>query len=314
VIGRLRPGVTPPEAEAELASMAKVSFVALARQRRQALPRGSERSTTAQVLPLREIFLTPPSLSPEESSNARQPLMLFAAAGALLLAIACSNAAGLILMRTMSRTHDLAIRAALGASRWRLIRQALIESLCLSMAGAAAGVPLAWGGVRVLLRLAPPGAIPLADQVRVDGRVLALSVATVLICGALAGLAPAIFASRQSPQGAFGRGGRASERHPVLEATAAASMAFALILLTGAGLLVQSVLRLESVRLGFDPQGVVVMRVVPTGEINRSLATIRAFRDRALRLSRSTSSAGSGRLRNAGAAPLSTRLWLSRNR
>src|SRR5262249_21365808 len=85
-----------------------------------------------------------------------------------------------------------------------------------------------------------------------------------------------------SPQGTLGRGSRVSERHPVLEATTAASMAFALILLTGAGLLVQSFLRLQAVRLGFDPQGVVVMRIIPPDETYRSLAGIRAFRDRVL--------------------------------
>ena len=96
------------------------------------------------MLPLRDIYLSPPSLSPEESRDARKPLLFFAAAVALVFAIACSNVAGLILMRTMSRTHDIAIRAALGASRRRLIQDSLIESLCISAAGAIAGVPLAW--------------------------------------------------------------------------------------------------------------------------------------------------------------------------
>lgn len=281
VIGRLRPGVTPQQARAELQAMAKTVFVAFVQhQGWRGLSHELEQSTTAQVLPLRDIYLSPPSLSPEESRDARKPLLFFAAAVALVLAIACSNVAGLILMRTMSRTHDIAIRAALGASRRRLIQHALVESLCISLAGAIAGVPLAWAGVRVLLRLAPSGAIPLAGQVRVDGRVLALGVAMVLVSGVLAGLAPAIFASRRSPQGTLGRGNRMSERHPVLEATTAASIAFALILLTGAGLLVQSFLRLQAVRLGFDPQGVIIMRIIPTAEMSNSPVAIRAFRDR----------------------------------
>ena len=282
VIGRLRRGVSPQQAQAELQQMARTVFVAFAQRQSWccALPHELEQSTRAQVLPLRDIYLTPPSLSPEESRDARKPLLFFAAAVVLVLAIACSNAAGLILMRTMSRTHDIAIRAALGASRRRLIQQALVESLCISLAGAIAGVPLAWAGVRILLRLAPPGAIPLADQVRIDGRVLALGVAMVLVSGMLAGLAPAIFASRQSPRGTLAQGNRMSERHPVLDATTAASIAFALILLTGAGLLVQSFLRLQSVRLGFDSEGVVVMRIIPTGEMSSSPVAIRAFRDR----------------------------------
>lgn len=282
VIGRLRLGVTPLEAQVELARMAKGSFVTFAQHQGWccALPPRLERSTTPQVLPLRDLYLNPPSLSPQESRDARKPLLFFAAAVALVLAIACSNVAGLILMRTLSRTHEIAIRAALGAARWRLVQHALAESLCISLAGAILGVPLAWAGVRVLLSLAPPGAIPLAGQVRVDGRVLALSVAMVLICGLLAGLAPAIFASRQSPRPMLWRGNRISQRHPVLEATTAASMAFALMLLTGAGLLVQSFLRLEAVRLGFEPEGVVVMRTFPRGTQWESAVTMRQFRDR----------------------------------
>jgi putative ABC transport system permease protein len=313
VIGRLRPGVTAQKARAELQAMAKASFVAVVRQRPQGLPSESYKTTTAQVLPLRDIYLNPPSLRPEESRDARTPLLLFGAAVVLVLAIACSNVAGLILMRTMSRTHELEIRAALGASRWRLVQHSLIESLCISLTGAIAGVPLAWAGVRVLLSLAPPGAIPLADQVRVDGPVLALSVAMVLVCGVFAGLAPAIFASRQSPQATLGRGNRVSERHPVLEATTAASMAFALILLTGAGLLVQSFLRLQAIRLGFEPRGVVTMRIVSPGEVrlvpgemDRARATMRAFRDRVFaelaRLPQTASVAASSRYL-VGASP-----------
>lgn len=284
VIGRLRPGVTPQQAQAELQVMAKTSFVVFAQHQPWCCPLSHdlEQSTSAQVLPLRDIYLTPPSLSPEESHDARRPLLFFSAAVVLVLAIACSNVAALILMRTMSRTHEIAIRAALGASRGRLVQHSLIEGLCISACGAIAGVPMAWAGVRVLLSLAPLGAIPLTEQVHVDGRVLTLSVAMVLVCGVLAGLAPAIFASRQSPQATLGQGSRVSRRHPVLEATTAVSMAFALILLTGAGLLVQSFLRLEAVRLGFEPRGVVVMRLFPTGEANRSVETMRAFRDRVL--------------------------------
>jgi putative ABC transport system permease protein len=281
VIGRLRPGVTPKEAKADLAALAQSSFVAFAQHQPWCCPlsRELERSTTPQVLPLRDIYLAPPSLSPEESRDARRPLLFFAAAVALVLVIACSNVAGLILMRTMSRTHEIAIRAALGAARWRLVQHSLIESLCISVTGGVLGVPLAWAGVGVLLSLAPSGAIPLTDQVRVDGRVLALSIVMVLLGGLLAGLAPAIFASRQSPQPALGRGNRMSQRHPLLEATTAVSMAFALILLTGAGLLVQSFLRLQAVRLGFQPEGVVVMRLAPHGDQWWSPVAMRRLRE-----------------------------------
>ncbi len=262
--------------------MAKTSFVLFEQHQMWSVPRESEASTTPQVRSIRDIYLLPPSLSPEESRDARRPLLFFAAAVALVLVIACSNVAGLVLMRTMSRTHEIAIRAALGASRGRLVQHSLIESMCISVTGAIVGMPLAWAGVRTLLHLAPLGAIPLTEQVRVDGRVLALSVAMVLVSGVLAGLAPAIFAARQSPQGTLGRGDRISERHPVLEVTTAVSMAFALILLTGAGLLVQSFVRLQAIRLGFDPQGVVVMRVAATDDMARTIETMRAFRERVL--------------------------------
>ena len=289
VIGRLRPGVTQRQAQAELAAFAQSRSVVFAEHPPWccALSRELRPSTVAQVLPVRDIYLSPPSLSPEESRDARKPLLFFAAAVALVLAIACSNVAGLILMRTMSRSHEIAIRAALGASRWRLVQYSLVESLCIALTGALAGVPLAWAGVRVLLRLAPAGAIPLADQVRVDARVLALGAGMVIVSGILAGLAPAILASRQSAQSTLRRGDHVSQRHPVLEATTAASIAFALILLTGAGLLVQSFMRLQAVRLGFDPEGVVVMRVLPAGDvdfdpahIDHTIAGLRGFRDR----------------------------------
>ena len=212
VIGRLRPGVTPQQAQAELQVMAKTTFLVFAQHQSWCCPLSHElaQSTSAQVLPLRDIYLTPPSLSPEESHDARQPLLFFSAAVVLVLAIACSNVAALILMRTMSRTHEIAIRAALGASRGRLVQHSLIEGLCISACGAIACVPMAWAGVRVLLSLAPLGAIPLTEQVHVDGRVLTLSVAMVLVCGVLAGLAPAIFASRQSPQASLGQASRVS--------------------------------------------------------------------------------------------------------
>jgi predicted permease len=282
VIGRLRPGVTPEQARVELATLANGSFLTFATHQSWCcpLPLGLKKGTTPQVLPLRDIYLSPPSLSPEESRDARKPLLFFAAAAALVLAAACSNVSGLILMRTMSRTHETAIRAALGAARWRLVQHALIESLCISLAGAVLGVPLAWAGVRVVLSLAPPGAIPLTQQVGVDGRVLALGIATVLVCGLVAGLAPALFASRQSPQSTLGRGSRASQRHTVFEATTAMSLAFALILLTGAGLMLESFLRLQAVRLGFDADNVVVMRVAPRGDEWRSPVATRRFRER----------------------------------
>ena len=283
VIGRLRPGVTLQQAQTELASMANASFVGLTTGYRSwKPPAAAKASTAAQVLPLRELLLAPPSLSPQESRNARRPLLFFAGAVALVLAVACSNVAGLILMRTMSRSREIAIRAALGASGRRLVQQTLIESLCISLAGAIAGIPLAFVGVRTLMRLAPPGAIPFAQQVRVDGRVLWLGVALVLVCGIVAGLAPALFASRQSPHATLGRGGRVAQRHPMLEVITASGIALALILLTGAGLLVQSFLHLRAVPLGFEPEGVVVMRVVLQREKSPSLAELRHFRDRAL--------------------------------
>lgn len=284
VIGRLRSGTTPQQAQVELATMAKSSFLTFAQHQSWCCPlsRRLLSTTAAQVLPLRDIYLSPPSLSPDESRDARTPLLFFTAAVAFVLLIACSNVTALILMRTISRTHEIAIRAALGAPRWRLVQHALIESVCISTAGAVLSVPLAWAGMRLVLHLAPSGVIPLADQVRVDGRVLGLSIAIVLACGILAGLAPAIFAARQSPQATLGRGNRMSQRHPVLEVTTAASMAFALILLTSAALLVQSVLRLQSVHLGFEPTNVLTMRVAPSGSEWRAPAATRRLREQVL--------------------------------
>jgi predicted permease len=184
----------------------------------------------------------------------------------LVLLIACSNVANLSLARASSRAREVAVRMALGASRGRIARQILTESAVLGAAAGALGVLLsAWG--LGAIRSAAPGNLPRADELQVDPRVIALTVTLALLSTLLFGLAPALRrdsqalpdALRDGRQGA-GAGRRAVRVRGVLTA---AQIALAVMLLIGAGLLIQSFRRVREVDLGFEPAGVVVFRIWP---------------------------------------------------
>ena len=152
-IGRLRPDVSPQQALAELNTLVP------------ALPvwqRADRNTMTAEVLPLKELLV----------GDIRNSLLVFLAAVAFVLLIACANVANLLLMRGSLRRQEMAVRTALGANRPRLIRQLLTESTLISFAGAAAGMLLAVFGVQALLSLAPPGKVPRIEEIHMDGRVL----------------------------------------------------------------------------------------------------------------------------------------------
>jgi putative ABC transport system permease protein len=215
--------------------------------------------------------------------NARTPLLVFAGAVAFVLLIAYANVASLLLMRVVSREQEMAIRAALGAERKRLIRQLVTESVVLSFIGAATGVVVAFGGVRVLLAIAPTAAIPLRDSIRVDGWMLTMTIFVALVTGIGCGIAPALRATRRSFGTALSQGTHvASGRHIVLRVLAVSEIALALVLLTGASLMVRSFLRLRAVELGFHPEQVVTMSVkLPATKYGHS-APVNEFRERVL--------------------------------
>jgi hypothetical protein len=266
VIGRLKRGVSRERAEAELQTFA-------ARQRFAKGEDGEEYLT--RVLPLRELF----------AANVRKLLLIFAGAVALVFLIACANFANLLLIRGAARQQEIAVRAALGASRWRLIRQLLAESAMLSLAGGTLGVVLSLAGVRALLALLPPGKIPRAGDIQLDGLVLMLAFGLCLVTGLVFGLAPAIQVTRRELREGVSEGGRnITGRHERLRgALVTAEVALALVLLTGAVLLVRSFLRMRSVNPGFRSVNLMAATVDLPDSRYRTAAQMRALDDRILR-------------------------------
>jgi len=191
--------------------------------------------------------------------------MLFGAVGSVLL-IVCANVANLLLARGEGRRREMAVRAALGASRRRILAQLLTESSVFALGGGALGILLAWSGTRALVALAPPS-IPRVEQVRLDWAVLAYALATSFGTGVLFGLMPALRASREAPADTLREGGRAPNQaasRRVRRALIVAEVALAVVMLCGASVLLRSLLTLQSADLGFDPRSVLTARVSPT--------------------------------------------------
>ncbi len=260
VIGRLKPGVQPQQARAELQAFA-------ARQ-----PRGKgENGFVANILPLKELFV----------ADVRKVLLIFAGAVAFVFLIACANFANLLLIRGAARRQEIAVRAALGASRWRLVRQLLAESTLLSLAGGALGVLVSIAGVRALLALLPPGKIPRADAIHIDLWVIAFAFTLSLVTGLVFGLAPALKATRRELAQVVNEGGRSvTSRHERLRGVlVTAEIALALVLLTGAGLLVRSFLQMRAVNPGFRPENILAATVDLPDSRYPTAAKMRALHD-----------------------------------
>ncbi|HKG48718.1 MAG TPA: ABC transporter permease [Pyrinomonadaceae bacterium] len=189
--------------------------------------------------------------------------ILFAAVGFVLL-IACANFANLLLARAAERQREFVIRGALGAGRWRLMRQLLTESLLLSLAGGVAAVVLAFWGTSLLVSFKPEN-LPRLSEIGVDGRVLGFTLGISILTGLVFGLAPAWAASRDRVGDALKEGGRSatagSARQRLRSAFVVAELAVALILLVGAGLLIKTFWKLRSVEPGFNPDRLITMRV-----------------------------------------------------
>jgi predicted permease len=195
-------------------------------------------------------------------------LLLLAAVGGVLL-IACVNLANLMLVRASARGRELATRAALGASRWDLVRVLFAESLLLSLTGAGLGVCLAWLGVEALRSAIPPD-VPRAATIAVDLRVLAAAVLAALASGLLFGAAPVLRFSRPGADAVLAHGTRSStassSEHRLRGGLVSLEVALAVVLLAGAGLFLASFARVASVDLGLDPRDVLAVRVRPLVE------------------------------------------------
>ncbi len=232
-LARLAPGVTLSDANAQLQ--------ALGERLGQQFP-DTNRGESFHVQPLADSLV----------SDVRAGLLVLLGAVACVLLIACANVAGLMLARGMARRRELAVRASLGANRWQLARQLMIESLVLAVVGGAAGLVLAAWGVDLLVAMAPEKLPRLAD-VRLDWRVAAgASLATTLV-GLLAGLAPALHSSRPQLNEDLKDGGRTgtAARTRFRSGLVIAEVAVALVLLIGAGLMITSLSRLRNVNPGF---------------------------------------------------------------
>jgi len=255
-VGRLKPGVTFEQANADME--------ALGRHLAEAYPEANK-GTGITLVPLKQ-----------NAVGDIQPflLVLLAAVGFVLL-IACVNVANLLLARSTARAHEFAIRTALGASRGRMVRQLLTESVLLALTGGGLGLAIASWGLRGALQVLP-AALPRAEEVHLDGRVLLFTLAASALAGILFGLAPALKNSQRDLHETLGEGGRGSSgaRHRAQRIFVVAEMALALILLAGAGLMIRSLANLWRVDPGFNPHNVLTFRLAlpPTASITPEAA------------------------------------------
>ncbi|HEV2425981.1 MAG TPA: ABC transporter permease, partial [Terriglobia bacterium] len=203
------------------------------------------------------IFVMP--LTDFAFGDIRTPLFILLGAVGFVLLIACSNIAGLTLAKATSRAREFAVRAALGASRWQLIRQALAESLLLAGAGVLLALMIASQGIRALLAIAPHGMVG-GLAIHIDTYVLLFTIGVGVLAGVISGVGPAWYASRTDPQATLKEGGwsdvSSRGRQRLRGGLVAGELALALVLLVGTGLFLKSLSKSQQVNPGFEPHGV----------------------------------------------------------
>jgi len=240
-LGRLKPGVKLEQAQSQIS--------AINAQLAQAFP-DTNKGWDAQLARLHERLVR----------SVRPSLLLLLGAVGCVLLIACANVANLLLARAAARQKEMAIRTALGASRGRVLRQMLTESILLSTIGGAVGLLLSFWLIELLISISPPDS-PRFNEATLDYRVLAFTIALSAFTGLIFGLAPALHASKLDVSGALKEGGRSGEGYRRTSARSLlliGEVALSLILLVGAGLLIQSFRRLQEVRPGFNPERVLI--------------------------------------------------------
>ena len=245
IMGRLAPNVTVTQATSEL--------VTITRRLEQQYPE-SNTNMSGAVIPMQEYLV----------GDVRPALYVMLGAVAFVLLIACANVANLLLVRAASRESEMAVRTALGAGAWRLVRQLVIESVLLAMIGGVFGTLLALWGVDLLLSMAPNG-LPRINEVTVNGSVLVFTAGVTAVTGVLFGLFPALHAARANVGGMLKEGMRGSSggvaSRRARNTLVMAEMALAVVLLVGAGLLIRSFSKLLAVDPGFRAERVVTFAI-----------------------------------------------------
>jgi len=245
VVGRLKPGVTVEQAQADINAI---------NQRLAQTYVETNAGWSTRVTNLRERTVT----------ELRTALLVLLGAVAMVLLIACANVANLLLARVSARQKEIAVRTALGASRWRIVRQLLTESLLLSIIGGAVGMGVSVWLTRLLIAVSPANS-PRFDEIGIDSRVFLFTLGITLLTGFVFGVAPALQASKLDLNQNLkesGRRGSGGEKHNRLGSLLIVSeIALSFMLLVGAGLLVKSFMRLSEVNPGFNPNNVLTMRM-----------------------------------------------------
>jgi putative ABC transport system permease protein len=257
-IARLKPGVTPPRAQADMSAIAG---------RLEAAHPTFNAGWGVNVVPMYEQVV----------GSVRRALLVLGGVVAFVLLIACANVANLLLARSTTRTREIAVRTALGAGRGRMVRQLLTESLVLAALGGALGLVLAALGLRAVKALAP-ASVPRVASVSIDGWTLAFTVVVALVTGVLFGLVPALHAGRADLQRVLRDGARGSTvAGGARGVLVVAQIALSLVLLVGAGLMARSFVRLQSVDPGFEPQNVLTGHVQLAGQRFRASSAATSF-------------------------------------
>jgi putative ABC transport system permease protein len=267
VVGRLADGVALEQAQREMTLVAS---------RLATTYPDSNTGWGARVVAVQQQLVT----------TVKPALLMISGAVGFLLLIVCANVANLILARLSSRRTELAVRAALGAGRWQLVRQVLIESIVLAGTGGALGLFVAWGGVR-FVRSLPEDSLPRMQDVRLDAGVLLFALAASIVVALVSGLVPALHASRtglRDTTNAF-TGTTSSSGTRLLGALVVVEVALALVLLVGAGLMTRSFAELMRVSPGFEPRNLLAVQIyLPQAKYKTAVDRTRFYKDAVRRI------------------------------
>ena len=266
VVGRLKPGIGVPQAQADMDTVAR---------------------NLAAAFPVadKDVGIGVVSLKEDIVGNVQPYLVVLLAAVGFLMLIACANVANLLLARSMSRSREFAVRAALGAGHARILRQLLTESAVLAVVGGALGLLLACGATKAVVR-SLPATVPRADQIALDGRVVLFTMGLSLFAAIVFGLAPSLRGSRVNLQEVLRESGRglSGARHRLQRVFVALEIAMALVLLVGAGLMLRSLAALLRVNNGYNPSHAITfslsMPASPSTTSAETRARLRQFHDK----------------------------------